>query len=286
MRSDPIRPAEQAQREYDEVVRQYTDADGSKRRGWMKAPNGKPTNLTERQWVQVRTPSFKRWFGDWEAIATRTKWHDVTDIRQFIDMTTQDVSGIPPLADKAAFKTAFAKWGRVENEEDKRMVVFPNTSAGKMIRTGSVSGALDKLFMKSRRAWSEDDDGRHPNIIGIHHYIAKAYTQEGEVFVHFTVREDNRNKNGVHAATVSSVEVYTKNAEITPGPNLTKSAREDTSAPFTDNNIAYFLREVNRESVSKVVDENGEPKVVRHYTNNKFTIFGEDKIRERHPLLD
>ena len=34
--------------------------------GWMKAPNGKPTNLTERQWVQVRTPAFKRWFGDWE----------------------------------------------------------------------------------------------------------------------------------------------------------------------------------------------------------------------------
>lgn len=33
---------------------------------WMKAPNGKPTNLTERQWLQVRTPSFKAWFGDWE----------------------------------------------------------------------------------------------------------------------------------------------------------------------------------------------------------------------------
>lgn len=33
---------------------------------WMKAPNGKPTNLTERQWIQVRTPAFKAWFGDWE----------------------------------------------------------------------------------------------------------------------------------------------------------------------------------------------------------------------------
>ena len=36
---------------------------------WMKAPNGKPTNLTERQWVQVRTRAFKRWFGDWEKTA-------------------------------------------------------------------------------------------------------------------------------------------------------------------------------------------------------------------------
>lgn len=33
---------------------------------WMKAPNGEPTNLTERQWLLVRTPSFKEWFGDWE----------------------------------------------------------------------------------------------------------------------------------------------------------------------------------------------------------------------------
>ena len=33
---------------------------------YMKAPNGEPTNLSEEQWVQVRTPEFKRWFGDWE----------------------------------------------------------------------------------------------------------------------------------------------------------------------------------------------------------------------------
>lgn len=33
---------------------------------WMKAPNGQNTNLNERQWLQVRTPEFKKWFGDWE----------------------------------------------------------------------------------------------------------------------------------------------------------------------------------------------------------------------------
>ena len=31
-----------------------------------EAPNGKPSNLTEQQWLQVRTPAFKQWFGDWE----------------------------------------------------------------------------------------------------------------------------------------------------------------------------------------------------------------------------
>ena len=33
---------------------------------WLKAPNGKDTNLNPRQWVDVRTSRFKAWFGDWE----------------------------------------------------------------------------------------------------------------------------------------------------------------------------------------------------------------------------
>ena len=33
---------------------------------FMKAPNGKVSNLTKEQWLQVRTPKFKAWFGDWE----------------------------------------------------------------------------------------------------------------------------------------------------------------------------------------------------------------------------
>lgn len=33
---------------------------------YMLAPNGKRSNLNERQWLQVRTKAFKDWFGDWE----------------------------------------------------------------------------------------------------------------------------------------------------------------------------------------------------------------------------
>lgn len=31
---------------------------------WLKAPNGQPSTLNEHQWVMVRTPRFKAWFGD------------------------------------------------------------------------------------------------------------------------------------------------------------------------------------------------------------------------------
>lgn len=53
--------SERARAEMDEVRRQYEGTDQ-----WMKAPNGKPTKLTRRLWLLVRTPAFKRWFGDWE----------------------------------------------------------------------------------------------------------------------------------------------------------------------------------------------------------------------------
>jgi len=51
----------EAERQMAEVRKQYEGTDQ-----WMKAPNGKKTNLNERQWLQVRTPNFKKWFGDWE----------------------------------------------------------------------------------------------------------------------------------------------------------------------------------------------------------------------------
>ena len=51
----------ETQKQYDEVVAKYKGTPQ-----WMKAPNGQPTNLTEEQWVMVRTPNFKKWFGDWE----------------------------------------------------------------------------------------------------------------------------------------------------------------------------------------------------------------------------
>ncbi len=49
------------QREMEEI-KQKAIADGT----FMKAPNGKKSNLTEKQWLQTRTKNFKNWFGDWQ----------------------------------------------------------------------------------------------------------------------------------------------------------------------------------------------------------------------------
>ena len=58
----------EVQREMDEI-KQKAIADGT----FMKAPNGKKSNLTERQWLLVRTKAFKDWFGDWEKAANANR---------------------------------------------------------------------------------------------------------------------------------------------------------------------------------------------------------------------
>ena len=51
-------------------------ADGT----YMKAPNGKQSNLSPRQWVQVRTKAFKDWFGDWEKAARIEKLRNSNEV--------------------------------------------------------------------------------------------------------------------------------------------------------------------------------------------------------------
>jgi hypothetical protein len=57
-----VRVAEPFKSDELEDIKKKAIADGT----FMKAPNGKPTNLTEQQWLYVRTKAFKKWFGDWE----------------------------------------------------------------------------------------------------------------------------------------------------------------------------------------------------------------------------
>ncbi len=48
----------------EEILKAYSknfDSEGN-----HLAPNGKKSNLNYKQWVQVRTEAFKKWFGDWE----------------------------------------------------------------------------------------------------------------------------------------------------------------------------------------------------------------------------
>lgn len=66
--------------EIDRIVREAKE-NGT----YMKAPNGKPTNLNERQWAQVRTRAFKKWFGDWEKAAEESPSTAKTNSSKILD---------------------------------------------------------------------------------------------------------------------------------------------------------------------------------------------------------
>lgn len=57
---------------------------------YLKAPNGKGTNLTPEQWVDVRTSRFKKWFGDWTQITQNEDgtWNIPDDVSKVIDTET------------------------------------------------------------------------------------------------------------------------------------------------------------------------------------------------------
>jgi hypothetical protein len=49
------------------IAEKKSIVEAAKKEGtYLKAPNGKDTNLTPDQWASVRTKNFKDWFGDWE----------------------------------------------------------------------------------------------------------------------------------------------------------------------------------------------------------------------------
>ena len=60
--------------------------------GHLLAPNGKKSNLTERQYAQVRTKAFKDWFGEWEnpkqIERTITTGWEVSSANEWLDGST------------------------------------------------------------------------------------------------------------------------------------------------------------------------------------------------------
>lgn len=65
----PVETLSQARARQEEYSKEMQDILANAKRdseGHLLAPNGKVSNLNERQYAQVRTKAFKDWFGDWE----------------------------------------------------------------------------------------------------------------------------------------------------------------------------------------------------------------------------
>ena len=218
---------------------------------WMKAPNGKPMNLTEDQWVAVRTPAFNAWFGDWEAEAEKQKYLNTAPINVTEKKITKS-GGVT--ARDAAFAWADAylpvqvstRFGEVE---------INRTSVKDSLGHGFSQKKLDAITslpegMKVAAFIGEAKDFNGADIDNGYFCYPIMYQGEKQVVFCRARRDVNSNKIYVH-------EVWTED-EIRGIP-LQTAAKFSNSKPHGGNTLyksilADFLNKGNK--CSKIVDEN------------------------------
>ena len=256
-------PEERARREYADVVARYTNADGTKKRGWLLAPNGKPTNLTERQWVQVRTPSFKKRFGDWEKNAVAKA---ILADREIV--CHDSILTLPAEEQRIVAKEIYAKLksGSTVMTEDGRNVHF-RTRGFKEIKSHSadphtlaIVPILKEVIASAHYIGEGDVEDKPANkdVKAYHLYARRVNLGDGSMIARIVIRED---KNGEHFYDEESTSLETIK-EIYGQGSREPNTGSDRKPPCAAHSLAQFFAECKGLSASKVVDENGEPNVV------------------------
>ena len=83
--------------------------------GRLLAPNDKPSNLTEKQYAQVRTKAFKNWFGDWE--------NDPENASKVVDE-----NGEPLVVYHGSKDNSFTIFDSTKNDKGQKGFFFTNDS--------------------------------------------------------------------------------------------------------------------------------------------------------------
>ena len=219
--------------------------------GNLLAPNGKKSNLNERQYAQVRTKAFKDWFGDWEVNAPikelPTEYaYRFTDINELNDVLEYgDFRSIPEE------KTVEGAENAIKSKKGRSFSigkVYGNSHGGKGFAAGVnwkesggtvTTGTAQKVIIGipgKNTLWQVGHHGKYSTATDFNNI------EKGKpLFIKF-------DENGDANIPLDGMKVYIQ--------------REDGMyVPYNTNN-----------NVSKVVDENGEPLVVYHGTNSKWNI--------------
>ena len=204
--------------------------------GQLLAPNGNPSNLTEKQYVQVRTKAFKRWFGDWEKVNTFNI--DAIDTSK-VDIEEHDKS-----------------WKNNPTKSNKTLRIY-------------IKGQHEKGYFELVK---DHEFG----MFSVHFKTGNANTGE----TYGSTKEErnilykqilNALPNGAQLSTWGELSKGGIEALNKLGKNL-KKVGERQVKDRQGNSISIPIYQKG-EGVSKVVDENGEPKIMYHYTENKFDTF-------------
>lgn len=227
----------------------------------LLAPNGKPSNLTPEQYRQVRTPEFKNWFGDWEKVA-RFK----AAVEKI--MTMEPVAAISGQEFQPDGRKLTEKVSEFWNEKYQGVAVHPEIGEVKLDVRGVKASLAHGIGGLKAAAFALVHDVIEQGVIVEHApnwkgrgddsvVIAAPVTIKGEEYICEVVVMHGETRIGFYLHEVQIKERLRdafKTGVVTGASGVPKSILMD---------VASRVKEIE-ESMSQVVDENGEPLVVYH----------------------
>ena len=261
-------PEQREARERDEVVKRYENPNGSKKLGWLKAPNGKPSNLSEQDWIFTRTPSFANRYGDWLSLICKERLAKTEAAKVKIGAFKKlEGQKIQKLAENLMLtpRTYDTEMGRITiDKRSAHSSVSHHYSDKKLDALVSLQDDFERaIYLCSVR------DYENPDLTN--HFFAYPIEYDGDRdIVCCRVSEDiNKNRLYVHEVFVEENLKDMGNALQTAAASSSKDASHTNALPEAKprgialmRNILKNIYAVNPDTVSKVRDENNEPLVV------------------------
>lgn len=243
----------------------------------LLAPNGEPSHLTPQQYRQVRTPEFKRWFGDWEKVARfKAAVEKIMSMDPVAAISGQEFQkdGIP-LTEKV---TKFWK------ERFNGVAISPELGEVRLDLEGVKSSIGHGIGSLKSAAFACVEDVIRNGVVFDRQknwkergydtaVIAAPVTIKGVEYVCEVVVEQRTNRQGFY---LHEVEIKKKLEDVF------KTSTEGGTPQASRSILALRAEDVKREEegMSKVVDENGEPLVVYHGSPHVFTVFDVERSGE------
>ncbi len=253
-----------------ECIKSEAEANGT----FMLAPNGEATNLSERQWLQVRTKSFKEWFGDWEKSSRIEKLRKAEPVV----LTGNEYEGKYELERKSAKEWVKSNLrGKYTIEDTQEVVTIGRKGVNKVTSHSAGSEAHLKSFVaipemlnKATFITEEQASKNNAQYPRYRYYVVGLRIDGTDYTAKLTIGVDeNGNKYYDHALTeIEKVNLLDRiNSQADRGFISTGAEPNLSVTESKDSKLLLILQ----TDASKVVDENGEPLVVYHGTRSGNT---------------
>lgn len=250
---------------------------------YLKAPNGKDTNLTPEQWVTVRTKAFKRWFGDWEKAARIEKLR-TSESASIVGNEIESSDDMKQYR-KNALEYGKSLRGEYRNADTDRTIIINRDSLTEVLHhdgnnvahiqsIAAIPQMVERgIFITSEPVYADASE-KLKNAKEVQYYVCGLNIGGVPYTVKFVVAEyENGERYYDHSLTQIEKGDLLNRAELS-------STVADSKSPISgikDKRLVSILQ----TNSSKILDANGEPLVVEHSTwNEDFYTFDISKLGE------